>query len=206
MDDERTRRGPGHGRRARDSRGAVLIEAAILMPVLALFLFGILEWGLAFRSGLTVSDASRAGARVAAAMPRNPEYQTSAAAAVSGRLASAGIPSEQIETLVIYRADPATGGLRGGGSSDAAIEACTTSCWRFSWDVATRTFVPVSGGPSWPYTSQAACGGATDTDHVGVYVRVDHGFVTSLFGSGLSLTERTVMRLEPLPLAEVCAP
>ncbi len=206
MDRKRNRVGPGGWRAARRDRGAVLIEAAILMPVLALFLFGILEWGLAFRSSLTVSDASRAGARVAAAMPRNPEYQTSAAAAVSGRLASAGIPTEQIETLVIYRADPATGGLRGGGSTDAAIEACTSSCWRFTWDAATRSFVPVAGGPTWAYTSQAACGGTTDTDHVGVYVRVDHAFVTSLFGSGLSLTERTVMRLEPLPLADVCAP
>lgn len=184
----------------------MLIEAAILMPVLALFLFGILEWGLAFRSGLTVSDASRAGARVAAAMPRNPEYQTAAAAAVSGRLASAGVPAEQIESLVIYRADPSTGGLRGGGSTDAAIEACTANCWRFTWDATTRAFTPVTGGPSWSYTSQAACGGTADTDHVGVYVRVDHEFVTSMFGSGLSLTERTIMRLEPLPLSDVCAP
>ncbi|MCU0274712.1 MAG: pilus assembly protein [Acidimicrobiales bacterium] len=184
----------------------MLIEAAILMPVLALFLFGILEWGLAFRSGLTVSDASRAGARVAAAMPRNPEYQTAAAAAVSGRLASAGVPADQIESLVIYRADPATGGLRGGGSSDAAIDACTANCWRFTWDAASSAFVPVAGGPSWAYTNQAACGGTADTDHVGVYVRVDHTFVTGMFGSGLSLTERTVMRLEPLPLSDVCAP
>jgi hypothetical protein len=52
-------------RRRRD-RGAALIEAAIIMPVLILVVIVIMEYGLAFKDYLTVSYLSREGARIGA--------------------------------------------------------------------------------------------------------------------------------------------
>lgn len=176
------------------------------MPVLLLVVFGILEYGLLFRTNLTISDATRAGARVAVAQPRNPGYQDVAADTVSGSLSSAGIPDDQIDLLIVYEADPTTGGLKGGGSSDAAIEACTTNCWRFSWDPVSEDFVLDSGSPSWPATDQEACGAEDSTDYLGVYVRARHVFVTGFFQDEQQLSERTVMRLEPLPFTDECKP
>lgn len=198
--DKRQKRG------RRSERGAVLIEAAIVMPLLFVILFGILEWGLVFRASLTLSESTRAGARVAAALPRNPAYSEVAAAAVSGRLANAGVPEDQIRILVIYKADPNTGGLYGGGSSDSDIENCSDDCFRYTWDPALDEFVLVAGSPEWTAAEQAACGGDDSTDYIGIYVAADHQYVTGLFGSGIGLSERTVMRLEPLPMTDTCKP
>ena len=38
----------------RDDRGAVLVEAAFILPVVILIVFGIIEFGLAFKDTLTV--------------------------------------------------------------------------------------------------------------------------------------------------------
>src|SRR5690606_13535680 len=99
---ETARVGSRAARRRRDNeleRGAVLIEAAIVMPLILLIVFGILEFGLAFRNTLSVSESTRAGARVAVAQPRVDGYEANAAAAVSGSLATSGIPADQIEEL-----------------------------------------------------------------------------------------------------------
>jgi Flp pilus assembly protein TadG len=188
-----------------EERGAALVEATVILPVLMLILFGIMEYGLLFRTNLTISDATRAGARVAVAQPRNDGYHLAAAAAVSGSMATSGIPSDQIGLMVIYRADPTTGGVLGGGASPADVEACTTACWKFDWDHASRSYVP-RATPQWPPLSQFACGTEGETDYLGVQVRASHRFITGLLQGELSLTERTVMRLEPLPLTDECRP
>ncbi len=51
-------------RRQEGSRGAVLVEFVLIAPVFALLVAGVLEFGLAFRDSMTVSNALRSGARV----------------------------------------------------------------------------------------------------------------------------------------------
>ncbi|MHB0977403.1 MAG: TadE/TadG family type IV pilus assembly protein [Candidatus Aquicultorales bacterium] len=53
-------------RRLHDAKGASSVEFAILMPVLILILFGIVEFGLAYRDYLSITHAAREGARLAA--------------------------------------------------------------------------------------------------------------------------------------------
>jgi len=50
-----------------DERGAVLVEAAFVLPVLLLVVFGSLEYGLLFKDGLTGGNVVRAGGRVLSA-------------------------------------------------------------------------------------------------------------------------------------------
>jgi len=50
----------------RDEQGQSMVELAIIMPVLCLILFGILQFGIVFNNYLTLTDAVRSGARVAA--------------------------------------------------------------------------------------------------------------------------------------------
>lgn len=47
-------------------RGAVAIEFALLLPVLLAFVFGIIEFGLAFNAQISITSASREGARLLA--------------------------------------------------------------------------------------------------------------------------------------------
>ena len=53
-------------KRSSDERGQTLVEFAALLPVLCLLLFGIIQFGVVFHDYITVTDASRVGARKAA--------------------------------------------------------------------------------------------------------------------------------------------
>jgi len=54
------------GRPPRSQRGAVVVEAAIVLPIFVLILVGILEFGIVFHDYLVLQNASREGARFAA--------------------------------------------------------------------------------------------------------------------------------------------
>ena len=46
--------------------GQTMVEFALILPTLAILLFGIIQFGIAFNNYLAVTDAVRAGARQAA--------------------------------------------------------------------------------------------------------------------------------------------
>ena len=52
-------------RRSNQKRGAAVVEFAVVMPLLCLFLFGTIEVGYAYLVRHTVAAAAREGARVA---------------------------------------------------------------------------------------------------------------------------------------------
>jgi Flp pilus assembly protein TadG len=53
-------------RRRRPRRATALVEAAIILPLVLLMLFGLIEYGWLFIKQQQVSDAARQGARLAA--------------------------------------------------------------------------------------------------------------------------------------------
>jgi Flp pilus assembly protein TadG len=66
-----------------------MVEAAIVMPLLMLLVFGIIEWGLAFLSATSTNSAARSGARTASALTLNTTYADQARLAVESNLSSA---------------------------------------------------------------------------------------------------------------------
>ncbi|MGF7185899.1 Flp pilus assembly protein TadG [Desulfitispora alkaliphila] len=50
----------------RERRGQALVELALVLPILLMILFGIIEFGRIFNAQLTVTHASREGARYGA--------------------------------------------------------------------------------------------------------------------------------------------
>jgi Flp pilus assembly protein TadG len=50
----------------RNERGQTMTEFALVLPILALLLFGIIQFGITFNNYVTLTDATRAGARKAA--------------------------------------------------------------------------------------------------------------------------------------------
>jgi hypothetical protein len=183
----------------RRSRGAAAVETAIVFPLLVVLFFGILEFGLMFKSSHSISSSTRSGARIASAMPRTDGYQLIAADAVAASLRSS-VPSGSIDLLTVFKADPVSGRPVGGG-----YETCSTSCWRFEWDAPNHQWRPIPG-PTWDAADQAACGDLDNTDYIGVYVRGHYDFATGLFGASRQLEDVSVMRLEPLPLSTSCSP
>ena len=86
-----------------DERGLAMLEVAIILPVLILFLFAIVELGLTFARLQVITNASAAGARAAALFMQNCSEQAMADAArtairpFGGRL---GLPEQLNGTLV----------------------------------------------------------------------------------------------------------
>lgn len=63
---QRTR---GGLRRAHDERGAVVVEFALIFPILILLVLGILEFGLGYHAWDATQNAAREGARLGAVSP-----------------------------------------------------------------------------------------------------------------------------------------
>lgn len=56
-------------RRSRGDSGAVLVEFAVLLPILAMLLFGMLSAGMAWNQNLAMAHAARSAGRYAATLP-----------------------------------------------------------------------------------------------------------------------------------------
>jgi len=51
---------------SKSEQGQTMTEFALVLPILVVFLFGIIQFGIAFNNYVTITDAARAGARKAA--------------------------------------------------------------------------------------------------------------------------------------------
>lgn len=178
--------------RARGERGAVLVETAILIPVIVLITFGLIEFSSAYQSASVASGSARAGARTASAEALLSTYAVDAATAAATALHT--VASDEPVEMWIYKAN-----ANGYPGTLTDFSSCSTNCIKYNWVKATKTFDtanPLGGG--WPASTQHACDSST-WDSVGVYVKLNHKYITKLFGAGINLTDHAVFRLEPAP-------
>jgi Flp pilus assembly protein TadG len=82
----------------RNERGQAMTEFALVLPVLALLLFAVIQFGIAFNNHITVTDAARAGARKAAVSRGSGDPKRTAEAAV--RASAAGLDQAQLDVVV----------------------------------------------------------------------------------------------------------
>ena len=172
-------RGPAP-RRARGDDGAAMVEAAIVMPLLMLLVFGIIEWGLAFLTATSTNSAARSGARTASALTLNTTYADQARLAVESNLSGA-IPFATPARDVGLR-----GALHESPGLAVPLRADELGMRHELHQVHLERQQPLrtirSG--AWPAASMVVCGVPPTTfDSVGVYLKVRHNFVTNFFGS-----------------------
>jgi Flp pilus assembly protein TadG len=60
----------------RSQQGQTMTEFALVLPVLALILFAVIQFGIVFNNYITLTDATRAGARRAAVSRQSPTRDT----------------------------------------------------------------------------------------------------------------------------------
>ena len=205
--------------RWRREDGAVAVEAALVLPILCLLVFGMIEFAFAMRDYGSVSEMARTGARMAStaadAGPATcytytgaPTCTTSSAPAAAQLAADAiqrsGAIADptSINYILVYKAN--TSGYPGPDTNTTMPTSCTgyTSCVMFTW-VASQAAFRYSGG-TWTSSSISACFPGTSSnplDRVGVYVNTTHKMITGLFGTSISIKDRAVMDFEPLPTA-----
>lgn len=171
----------------RDS-GAVAVETALVSMLLLTLLTGIVESSFLLKDWLTVSAAARAGARMGASQPRMANFAQDSADQVSNAISD--LNTDNLEQVWVYRATYATGLPLSGSFS-----SCTTDCVKFTWPSGGTKLTWLSG--FWDPTWQNACAADVNRNALGVYVRYRHPAPLGFFFNNATVSESTVMRLEP---------
>jgi hypothetical protein len=171
-----------------DHRGAALVEAAIVFIPLCIIVFGIIEYGFIFKDSLTLSSATRAGARAGSAQPKIDQADFMEYVSQATARAATAANFDPGDEMWIYLANDDGTPKDGCPSSSCAVFRYSGSAWPTS---------PTSG--SWDTSNVNAClGGAPgeNIDSVGVRLQLSHDALTGFF-QDLQLRERTVMKFEP---------
>jgi Flp pilus assembly protein TadG len=74
----------------RNEQGQTMTEFALVLPILALLLFGIIQFGIVFNNYVNLTDATRAGARRAAVSRQDPDRDNTVINAVRRSFRSDG--------------------------------------------------------------------------------------------------------------------
>ena len=82
----------------RNERGQTMVEFALVVPILCLVLFGILQFGALYNDYVTLTDATRVGARKAATSRQ--EASPAAAAEAAARSAATGLTPTKLAVTV----------------------------------------------------------------------------------------------------------
>jgi hypothetical protein len=194
----------------------VAVEAALVTPILLLFVFGIIEMALLMKDDVALTSAVRNGGRTASAnagaghggdneagdclspcSPANaPMFAQLAANAI--QRAGTALPRDSIKELWVYKAN--NKGYPGPDGSTSMT--CGASCVTYKWVTSKDQFRYYSG--SWDSKSVNACAN-NSPDAVGIYLKAEHSFVNGLFGDSVEIEDHAVFAFEPLPTL-TCAP
>lgn len=174
------------------------MEAAFITPVFFTLVLGIMEIGLAMNDYLAVASSTRAGARVASASGNDVYADWGILNAIERE--STALRRNNIKLIVVYK--PATFG-----------EAPTATCQAGTPVTGVCNVYRASdlGRPKsdfgcqdnmnldeyWCPASRKVSMTGTGSDYVGVWLKVDHPWLTKMFGSTKTLTDASVIRLEP---------
>lgn len=193
------------GRRApRGERGASLVEAAIVIPVLAAVLLSTVELGLMLRAKHVVTQAAASAARAAAGQgaDRLADY-----AAIDAAVATVADTRTELVAIVVFRPTE-SGEMPHACASQSVNNVCNYYSEQFlnqfRQQAATPTggqvrfAVPCSGavdGAWCPPTRDARQAGGLDD--LGVTVILRRKGLTGIFGDSQLIRETSITQLEP---------
>lgn len=176
-----------------NSRGANLVEFALVMPIVLLVVLGILETGVAFRDFLTVSNAVKEGVRVVAAMGDDPMSDCVTVSRTAAALGTA-LPLTNLIQVEIFRADAA--GQQTGDTNvyTLPVGADPSDCTEWSPNPTQINTLVWS-----PLARRVVIGPGQSLDIAGVRVTYTHDWITGFppFVGSFIVNEATVSRLEP---------
>ena len=191
-------------RRAEGDRGAVVTEFALLAPLLALIVAGVLEFGLAWRDSMTVSNALRSGARVGSNAGREREADYTILKSVQAAMEE--VPTARIERIIVYKATTSNSSVPASCLSITTSGGVNGTCNVYVASDLSRPLSDFDGTDSCTASapdrywcpSNRQNQQALGADYLGVWMQVRYDYVTGLFpGDGLTIRDRAIMRLEP---------
>lgn len=201
-----------HRRSARAARirrgigGAVLVELAFVSMFLAVLAGGAYDFGMGWRQGLAVTEASRTGARVGSSQGDLVGADFALLSGTKAALASSGV-LPAVNRVVIYKSATVDGDIPANcrtTTSTNPTEACnilTGTQFRalpasVTTGVLTATgCITNSQAKNWCPTTRNNV--QLTAEYIGVWVQVTYTFKFKFIGSSRTIERDAVMRLEP---------
>ncbi len=167
-------------------RGATLVEAALVLPILIMLMISILELGLFFRDFLTVSYTAREAARVGSLAGNDPEADCDIVQSVVTAFGPTDVTGVGI---LIFKASESTGNPEIGKTNTWTLSSGDpTDCG--DWTVLEQ----------WPSTTrQVNVNDTLELDILGVSILTDHDWITGLppWRGNMDINRTALQRLEP---------
>jgi Flp pilus assembly protein TadG len=199
-------------RRLRREDGISLVELGLVAMLFLGLTAAAIDFGLGWRAGLAVTEATRTGARVGSALGPKPPDSTGREAdyyilsgAKSALTASNKI--SQVQRVVIFRSTTSDGAVptacktgTGDGSCSIIPGAAFQTNWEAGGDYLTATDAQ---GCMNIATTKAFCPTSrintpqANAEYLGVWIKIRHPYLFKILGSGVDVSRTTIMRLEP---------
>ncbi len=172
----------------RNERGATIIEFAVVFPLIIMLVMGIAEFSLAFKDWLTISHASREGARAGATAANDIAADIQVLNAIEQAVTGGDLTA--INNVVVSDPD-------GGPSTTYTYTGDPTCAWvpcpdpyagpnLYDWPYAPPNYLPENRDVTAPSPGR-----------IKVSITLTHQWFTGLFASTSIWTSDTIMRLEP---------
>jgi hypothetical protein len=207
-------------RRRRDGnrdRGAALIEAAIVLPLVLLLAMAVLEFGFAWRDANQVERSLQNAGRVVSNLGRSRYADYEALRTINSQLQ--GMAGAEVERVVIWEASSSDGeppsscltmAISAGGPNGNSGQRCNVYS---AQQLATESLAGFPGttdcGGGWdnffcPPTRRDTVD--PDLTYIGIYIRVEYTPFTSVIsGPTIDIERSTVYRVEPcVPIVSPC--
>lgn len=205
---------PGSSRaRFHGDEGAVLVEAAVVIPFLVVLVLGLMEFGYAWRNENVVAASVRSSARVATQSLSNPQADRFAIESYLGTVSQGR--NLTTNKIIIYAIDETANPT--GAVPSACLTASTVGAPPYGVAGVCNVYIPSQWTPANLVSANFSCGAgdydikfcpttmrtallpATPTT-VGVYADVTYKMLTKILpGSTLKLSDKSIARVEPSP-------
>ena len=172
------------GRAQRRERGATLVEAAVVFPLLFLVLFALVEFGMAFKDSLSVGHGAREAARAGATFGNDPHANLLILREVEKVMDPVGIAVGL--RVRIYNPETAAGDtytFQDGFAGDCNWTPCPDPD-SIAYNI--PTWLPASRDVSAPFT-----------ERIGVRVIYTHRWITKMFATTTDFTKDVNFQIEP---------
>jgi Flp pilus assembly protein TadG len=214
-------RGPA-ARRCADDRGTVLVESALIFPLLFTMLLGVLEYALVFRSYLTLGNGQRATGRMAAIEGNDSDADWQILQAAKREMAA--ISNTTITRIVIFNATPTSAGAgplavpaacQTGARGPNATAKCNVYIPASEWATTAKVtdygcnlilpntnnlaagYCPANRNISVTGTGRTPAVAGQGPDIVGIYTEIKHTYLTKIFGNFKTLSDTQYAAIEP---------
>ena len=172
----------------RSERGATIVEFAVVFPLIIMLVMGIAEFSLAFKDWLTISHASREGARAGATAANDIAADIQVLNAIEQAVTGGDL--QAINNVIVSDPD-------GGASTTYTYTGDPTCAWVPCPDphAGPNLYDPPYAPPNYlPETRDVT---APSPGRIKVSITLTHQWFTGLFASTSTWTSDTIMRLEP---------